>query len=112
VTKGLLLDTHVALWLDGGDERLHASTRRLIDSCWQNDGAIFLSAVTTWEIALLVDTARIDLDIPVETWINRFLERPGIEAVPLGHQGGLPQLPVASSRAPRSGRSASDCHRN
>jgi PIN domain nuclease of toxin-antitoxin system len=86
VTKRLLLDTHVALWLDGGDERLRASTRRLIDSCWQNAGAIFLSAVTAWEIALLVDTGRIDLDIPVEAWINRFLERPGIEAVPLGHQ--------------------------
>jgi PIN domain nuclease of toxin-antitoxin system len=86
VTKRLLLDTHVALWLDGGDERLRASTRRLIDSCWQNGGAIFLSAVTAWEIALLVDTGRIDLDIPVEAWINRFLERPGIEAVPLGHQ--------------------------
>ncbi|PYT96878.1 MAG: PIN domain nuclease [Acidobacteria bacterium] len=86
MTKRLLLDTHVALWLDGGDERLRASTRLLIDSCWQNDGAIFLSAVTAWEIALLVDTGRIDLDIPVEAWINRFLERPGIEAVPLGHQ--------------------------
>lgn len=40
MTKRLLLDTHVALWLDGGDERLRASTRRLIDSCWQNGGAI------------------------------------------------------------------------
>jgi len=50
VTKRLLLDTHVALWLDGGDERLRASTRLLIDSCWQNSGAIFLSAITAWEI--------------------------------------------------------------
>ena len=86
MTDRLLLDTHVALWLDSGDERLRASTRALIDGCWQSGGAIFLSAVTAWEIALLVDTSRIDLDIPVEAWIRRFLERPGIEAVPLGHQ--------------------------
>jgi PIN domain nuclease of toxin-antitoxin system len=86
VTDTLLLDTHIALWLDSGDERLRASTRALIDGCWRNGGTIFLSAVTAWEIALLVDTGRIDLDIPIEAWIERFLERPGIEPVPLGHR--------------------------
>jgi PIN domain nuclease of toxin-antitoxin system len=86
VTDCLLLDTHVALWLDNGDTRLRAPTRALIDDCWQNGGTIFLSAVTAWEVALLVDTGRIDLDVPVEAWINRFLGRPGIEAVPLSHR--------------------------
>jgi len=86
VTDRLLLDTHIALWLDSGDDRLRASTRALIDGCWQNGGAILLSAITVWEIALLVDTGRIDLDVPVAAWIERFLDRPGIEAVPLGHQ--------------------------
>jgi len=86
VTDGLLLDTHIALWLDSGAERLRASTRALIDGCWRDGGSIFLSAVTAWEVALLVDTGRIDLDIPVEAWVGRFLQRPGIEAVPLGHQ--------------------------
>jgi len=86
VTDRLLLDTHIALWLDSGDNRLRASTRALIDGCWQNGGAILLSAITVWEIALLVDTGRIDLDVPVAAWIERFLDCPGIEAVPLGHQ--------------------------
>ena len=45
-----------------------------------------LSAVTAWEIALLVDTGRIELDCPVEAWVARFLDRPGITAVPLGHR--------------------------
>jgi PIN domain nuclease of toxin-antitoxin system len=58
----------------------------MIDGRWRNGGSIFLSAVTAWEIALLVDTGRIDLDRPVDAWIQRFLERPGIEAVPLSHQ--------------------------
>ena len=85
MTDALLLDTHIALWLDSGDSRLRASTRSLIDECWQNGGAILLSAVTAWEIALLVDTGRIDLDLPVTAWIERFLDRPGIDAAPLGH---------------------------
>jgi PIN domain nuclease of toxin-antitoxin system len=86
VTDRLLLDTHVALWLDSGDDRLRASTRALIDVSWQNGGSIFLSAITAWEIALLVDTGRVDLDLPVEAWIERFLDRPGVEAVPLGYE--------------------------
>ena len=38
--------------VDSGDDRLRASTRALIDGCWQNGGAILLSAITVWEIAL------------------------------------------------------------
>ena len=86
MTDGLLLDTHIALWLDSGDDRLRPSTRTLIDGCWQNDGTIFLSAVTALEIALLVDTGRVDLDVPVDAWVERFLDRPGVEAVPLSYR--------------------------
>jgi len=86
VTETLLLDTHIALWLDSGDDRLRPSTRGLIDGCWQNGGTVCLSAVTAWEIALLVDTGRIELDLPIEGWIARFLERPGTEPAPLGHR--------------------------
>jgi PIN domain nuclease of toxin-antitoxin system len=86
VTDALLLDTHIALWLDSGSERLRPSTRLLIDACWQNGGSVLLSAVSAWEIALLVDTGRIYLDLPVEAWVERFVGRPGVEAVPLSHQ--------------------------
>lgn len=85
VDETLLLDTHIALWLDSGDDRLRVSTRTLIDRCWGNGGTIFLSAVSAWEIALLVDLGRIELDIPVEEWVARFVDRPGIEALPLAH---------------------------
>lgn len=86
MTDTLLLDTHIALWLDSGHQQLRRSTRALIDDCWQNGGTICLSAVTAWEIALLVDTGRIELDLPIEAWIARFLERPGMKSVPLGHR--------------------------
>lgn len=86
MSERLLLDTHIVLWLDSGDERLRASTRALIDGCWRGGGAICISAISAWEIALLVDAARIALDCPVEAWVERFLGRPGVEAVPLGYR--------------------------
>jgi len=86
VTDTLLLDTHIVLWLDAGDDRLRPETHARIDACWQHGGTICVSAVTAWEIAALVDTGRIDLDVPVDEWVDRFLQRPGIKSVPLGHR--------------------------
>jgi len=85
VSQNLLLDTHVALWLEGGDERLRPSTRSLIEAHWQDGGTVLLSAITVWEIALLVDVGRLSLDVAVDAWVERFLDYPGIEAVPLDH---------------------------
>jgi PIN domain nuclease of toxin-antitoxin system len=85
LTDAILLDTHIALWLGNGDERLRPSTRDLIDEWWGNGGAVLLSAVSAWEIAQLVSAGRIDLDRPVEAWIQRLTEYPGVEAIPLTH---------------------------
>ncbi len=80
MTKALLLDTHIALWLETGDPRLLAATRVLIDACWKAGGTIFFSSVSAWEIALLVNGGRFSLDLPVDGWVERFLDRPGVEA--------------------------------
>jgi PIN domain nuclease of toxin-antitoxin system len=85
VTHALLLDTHIALWLDSGSADLREPTRAAIDTCWLDGGTIYLSAISAWEIALLVDSGRIELDVPIARWIERFLERPSVEAVPLSH---------------------------
>ena len=84
MNEALLLDTHVVLWLDSGDERLRGETREVIDRCWNTGGTIFVSAITAWEIALLIDLGRIELDLPAPAWMARFLNRPGVVEQPLG----------------------------
>jgi len=91
VSAGLLLDTHIALWLDNGSQKLRRTTRARIDECWHGGGTIYLSAVSVWEIALLLDQGYVELDVPIEEWVGRFVERPGVSGLPLGH--------VAASRA-------------
>lgn len=81
----LLLDTHIALWLSSGDERLIEVTRRTIDTAWKAGGRMLLSSVSVWEIAMLVEKGFIELDLPVEEWVERFLGRPGLEGVALDH---------------------------
>ena len=86
MTDAILLDTHIALWLDRGSDRLLPPTRDRIDACWRGGGSILISAVTVWEIGQLVDTGRILLDVSVEAWVERFVNRPGIKAEPLTYQ--------------------------
>jgi PIN domain nuclease of toxin-antitoxin system len=86
LTDTVLLDTHIALWLESGDERLRPTTLTLIEDCWRNGGAVLLSTVSVWEIAQLVYRGRIELVRPVEAWLERFADRPGVEVLPLGHR--------------------------
>jgi PIN domain nuclease of toxin-antitoxin system len=83
VSNDLLLDTHIALWLDSGNARLRKATRQAIDACWLQGGRILLSAVSAWEIAVLIDSGRITLDVPAAAWVARFTNRPAVEAVSL-----------------------------
>ncbi len=102
MTNCVLLDTHVVLWLDAGDPRLRSATRHMIDELWRAGGAVLISAVSAWEIALLVDTGRISLDCPPEAWVERFLNRPGVDAVPLTWRASARayQLPNFDRRDP------------
>lgn len=83
MNAALLLDTHIALWLETGDTHLLPATRVLLDECWKAGGTIFFSAVSAWEIALLVNRGRFKLDLPVDGWVQRLLDRPGVAAAPL-----------------------------
>lgn len=100
----LLLDTHIALWLDSGDERLRAATRTRCEQVRHSGGTLLFSAVSAWEIAMLVECARIALDVPVEAWIERFVGRAGIEGLPLS----LGAAAQAYARHPFPGRDPAD----
>jgi PIN domain nuclease of toxin-antitoxin system len=86
LTNDLLLDTHIVLWLDSGDKRLRSATLDLIEACWRRGGTVLVSAITSWEIALLVSLGRINLDLPADAWVERFADHPGIEVIPLTHR--------------------------
>jgi len=91
----LLLDTHIVLWLDTGDEALRPETRGLLDDHWRSGGTHCISAITAWEIALLADLGRIELDVAPAAWLTRFLARPGLEPVALTTAAATQAYPLA-----------------
>jgi PIN domain nuclease of toxin-antitoxin system len=60
---------------------------------WEN--RIAVSAITPWEIALLVSKGRLQLSAEVMQWIRVALAKPGVRLVPLE-----PEIAVESTRLP------------
>lgn len=85
MSKSILLDTHIYIWMRTCPERLLSTERRLID----NAVIRYVSAVSLWEIALLIGLGRIDNDPRLLT------PSPGIDLLPVepGHCEALLSLP-------------------
>ena len=90
----LLLDTHALVWLAVGDARLSAAARKRIESAAQHQ-QLWVSAITPWEIGMLVAKGRLVLDRDVMDWVAAALALPGIRLAPLD-----PAVAVASTRLP------------
>jgi len=89
-----LLDTHVLVWLMVGDARLGVAARERIQTAAQAQ-CLWVSAITPWEIGMLVAKGRLVLDRDVTAWVQAALGLPGIRLAPLE-----PALAIDSTRLP------------
>lgn len=79
---GLLLDTHVWIWLNNGSSELKSVIISQIDKAARL-GELFISAISVWEVATLVAKKRILLRTSVQDWVDEALSQPGVELIPL-----------------------------
>jgi PIN domain nuclease of toxin-antitoxin system len=93
-TPPLLLDTHAAIWIVE-DQSLASGAVDAIDAAYRADGTIFVSAITAWEIGLLVSRNRLGLSTRPERWFQRLLAIPGVRLADLS-----PDILIASSFLP------------
>ncbi|MFP3544906.1 type II toxin-antitoxin system VapC family toxin [Rhizobium sp. SIMBA_035] len=90
----ILLDTHILVWAMNDDARLGARSREALDKSAKS-GRVLVSAITPWEIAMLVQKGRLTLSSDVAQWIDEALALPAIELAPI-----LPQIAIDSTRLP------------
>ena len=83
----VLLDTHALVWLLEGDEHLGNEARRLADTAVKED-ALLVSAMTFWEVAMLVQRHCLVLVQPVANWRRNVLEL-GIAEIPVTGDIGI-----------------------
>ena len=89
---GLLLDTRVFLWLLSEPERLGRHLRAVEDLA----NALYLSAASSWEIAIKVGLGRLDLPGHVERYVPDRMRAIGAEplAVEHAHALAVAELPM------------------
>ena len=83
----ILLDTHVLIWLVAGSPLIGQGARREIQSAWAQ-GAAAVSSFTLWEIALLHEGGRLDLDLPPRSLRER-LVADGLRIVPVDDETAI-----------------------
>ncbi len=90
----VLLDTHAWVWLLNGDPKLNPKAVKAIERSLSEE-AVLLSAISPWEVAMLVSKGRLTLDRDVGEWVDTAVSIPGIRLEPIS-----PEIAVASTRLP------------
>ena len=80
----IVLDTHVLIWLDQGNARLGEISRQAIQDVYKG-GEVAVSAISFWEVAMLVEKGRLRVDADLAAWRDELLDM------------GLKELPVTGS---------------
>ena len=79
--RSVVLDTNALIWLMNGSDRLGVEAKELAESAMA-ENALYVSAMSFWEVGLLITKNRLILDRPAAAWREIALGQ-GIEEVPL-----------------------------
>ena len=82
----LLLDTHAWLWSVLEPDRLGRKAR---DALRGKDASVWLSPISVWECALLIERGRLEVEGTSEAWIRSALGKGPIHEAPLNHEVAL-----------------------
>ena len=81
----IVLDTHALVWWVSAPGRIPAKARRLIDAADAGEPAA-VSSISVWEVVLLVARGRLELTVPVESWIESVEALPFLRIVPVDNR--------------------------
>jgi PIN domain nuclease of toxin-antitoxin system len=75
----IVLDTHAWLWWVAEPQRLSQGAREAIDRTER----LGIATISCWEIAMLAEAGRIELDRAIERWVEQALADPRTRSLPL-----------------------------
>lgn len=78
----IVLDTHtLVLWVSN-PSKLSSKARSTINQAFKKK-TVYISAISVWEIAMLVTKGRLILTMDVESWLDKVENFPGIQFIPI-----------------------------
>ena len=79
----ILLDTQVFFWSISNLKKLSASAQKIIAGEIKDSRQILISAISVWEIYMLVKKGRLELSIDVNTWMHKTEKLSHLQFIPI-----------------------------
>ena len=86
----ILLDTHVLVWYEVGEDKLGRRTRSMLESGLASN-SVCISSISFWEVGMQIRKGRLNLSVDPDAWRRDLLGR------------GLAEIPVDGRIASRAG---------
>ena len=82
----IAIDTHVLVWLATGTRQMISkkAMKRITEEL--DRGEIWVSAISAWEIAMLVERERLVLSLDVESWLGKINEIDALRFQPVNNK--------------------------
>ena len=77
----IVLDTHTLIWWVNGDQQLSAKAKKAIESELSAEGQVIISAISAWEIAMLIAKGRLALTMDIDDWLETIASIEGVSFV-------------------------------
>jgi PIN domain nuclease of toxin-antitoxin system len=87
----IVLDTHALVWWVNGDDALSKKAKAAIER-ELDGGQIILSAISAWEIAMLVEREKLVLSMDVASWLTTVSAIDAVRFVPVDVEIGLKSI--------------------
>ena len=78
----ILLDTHVLVWWVSDKKKLSRIAYAAMSDALKHDG-FAVSAISIWELAMLLNKGRLAVTIHPQTWLDRVEATKGLHLVPV-----------------------------
>ena len=90
----ILLDTHIWFWFVQGHARLGSKHEQIIENALRQQ-SVAVSAISCWEIAMMINRSRVETTVGALEWIRQALAPSGVQLLPL-----TPEISVESTQLP------------
>ncbi len=78
-----ILDTHCLIWLKNQPDKLTAAQTTVLRGIQGRGRCVGISAITLWEIAMLVSKGRVQTAVPLSDLLERIEKDPTLVVLPL-----------------------------
>ena len=79
----IVLDTHALIWWANQDRLLSAKAKSAIEGTLKRGGEVKISAISAWEVAMLVQRSRLALAMDLDEWLQAVTSIEGVTFVPI-----------------------------